>query len=38
MIFGSSGADQREAGRTRKLVLVFPSQEGFGFGVWGLLA
>jgi len=33
MIFGSSGADQREARRTRKLALVFLSEEGFGFGV-----
>jgi hypothetical protein len=34
MIFGSSGADQREADRTRNLVLGFRSEEGFGFGVY----
>lgn len=34
MIFGSFGADQREAGGTRKLALGFLSQDGFGFGVY----
>jgi hypothetical protein len=34
MIFWTSGADQREARRTRKLALVFLSKEGFGFGVY----
>jgi hypothetical protein len=31
MILGSFGADQREARRAPSLVLVFPSEEGFGF-------
>jgi hypothetical protein len=31
VVFGSFGADQREARRGPILVLVFPSEEGFGF-------